>query len=371
MNEMTDEMSAVRLFRVEVGEPPAQTVHRARGLLDRLIADATDGSPVSAEMPTAEAATRLATVLPSPAPAESPASPALEALPPPGTDRESRGVRPGLGPRRRRPHARTMVGIAAAAVAVAVAVPVGVVTTHHGDRPSSLVAAATGTPTPGNCWTAPVPAPAKLPPSAAANLKGPFWYTETFSATWWDAAHPGTNSPVREDWVGRSAWAYFVNRYFVDEKAPMFQVGDKWRPTVDLVNLPTDASVLRPMLTEGFDKPVEDRTVFIAATDLLRFPVSPGTQSALFTVVSSLESATTNEHDRDLIGRPAVSVSVPDSRNPGTFDRVYFTPEQHHYLGQDAGGKTSDPCTFAGREVVLASGWVDSIGQVAARQDPS
>ncbi|MBL7491235.1 hypothetical protein I6A60_15865 [Frankia sp. AgB1.9] len=62
---------------------------------------------------------------------------------------------------------------------------------------------------------------------------------------------------------------------------------------------------------------------------------------------------------------------MPDPENPGTFNRVYFTPDRHHYLGQDENGKVNNPCNFDAREVVLASGWVDAIGQTVARQDPS
>ncbi|WP_157734857.1 hypothetical protein [Pseudofrankia inefficax] len=165
----------------------------------------------------------------------------------------------------------------------------------------------------------------------------------------------------------------YGSKYDVDlDRSPLtYRVGGTWYTIAQFATLPADPAVLGPMIVDDWPQPVADRTVYTAATDLLRLPVSPAVQAALFTIVRSLETATTNEHDRDLIGRPAVSVSVPDPENPGTFNRVYFTPESHHYLGQDENGKVNNPCTFDAREVVLASGWVGSIGQTVPRHDHS
>lgn len=345
-----DEMTSVRGFRPDVTGPSDEERRRARARLNEAIA--AEARAASGEAASADPALGEETVLSVVTGGEWPAG-----------DSPGRGTRSG----RRGPRRGWKSAAVAAGVAVLVAVPIAVISRSDGGHQTVAVQAATTGPAARTCPTVTVPPAPPIPAGSWKDRPGPFGYRETVYARTADG-HSAGNPVILRDWAGPSAYAILDPQLQAGmriEDATYF-VGTTRVTLADLSRLPADPATLRRMLTAGEKEPVEDRTILAAVADLALLPVGPDVQRALFTIVGGLGSARVNVHDTDLIGRPAVSVTVPDSHNPGNLDRLLFSPGDHRYLGDEAATERN-PCGFGYRSAVLATGSVPEIGQTVNR----
>ncbi|MGW3244749.1 CU044_5270 family protein [Streptomyces sp. NPDC001070] len=141
-----------------------------------------------------------------------------------------------------------------------------------------------------------------------------------------------------------------------------------------LATLPTDPEALRSLLyaqVKPWGDLSQDETVFRNIGELLRSTVMPpATASALYKVVEKIPGVTVVPDAVDAAGRHGIGITRKD---PGdaTRDEWIFNKKTLAYLGarsyMTAGKGTGGPAdTLYGVEAVMASGVVDSPGEVPA-----
>ncbi|MFI2302232.1 CU044_5270 family protein [Actinacidiphila glaucinigra] len=140
-----------------------------------------------------------------------------------------------------------------------------------------------------------------------------------------------------------------------------------------LASLPTDPEALRTLLyaqTEPWGDLSQDETVFRNIGELLRSTIMPpATASALYKVVEKIPGVTMVPDAADAAGRRGIGITRED---PGsaTRDEWIFDKKTFAYLGSrsymTAAKGTGGTDTLYGIDAVMASGVVDSPGEVSA-----